>query len=170
MATLGEVIDGVTAASKKASEAKTALEQAEDLAGDAQALFAIALEGDTTGDKDAILGRFAETIKGIKELWKTLVDGITRAESVLKAVRTATPASSFAKPASRRAADTNHSGWPAADQRRAADGRTAAAPARACRGITSRPAAHRDRRYRAEDPRPMGRPRRVDTARGQRAR
>ncbi|MFE2755435.1 DddA-like double-stranded DNA deaminase toxin [Actinosynnema sp. NPDC059335] len=108
------MIDGVTAAGRKAFEAKTALEQAEDLAEDAQALLAIALEGDTTGDKDAVLGRIAETVKGIKELWKTLVDGITRTEAVLSAVRgTATPPpTSPSSPPAAQPAPTTPAGQP----------------------------------------------------------
>lgn len=87
MATLGEVAESLAAACEKAADGRAALERAEQLAEDARALFAVALEGSTASDKGAVLDGLAETVKDIKALWKVLDDGIDAAEALLDVPR-----------------------------------------------------------------------------------
>jgi hypothetical protein len=87
VASLGEVAESVSAACARASKCKDALASAQGLAEDAQTLFAIALEGDTTGDKDKILTNFAEVVTGVNDLWKALDKGMSIADAVLVRLR-----------------------------------------------------------------------------------
>ncbi|MBB5804421.1 hypothetical protein F4560_004189 [Saccharothrix ecbatanensis] len=87
MASLGEVAASVSAACDKASKCKDALAAAQDLAEAAEALFAMALEGDTTGDKDKILAVLAEVVTGVNDLWRSLAKGMDHAQAVLTRLR-----------------------------------------------------------------------------------
>jgi hypothetical protein len=80
VASLGEVAEKVSAACDRASKCKDALALAQDLTEDAQAVFAMALEGDTTGDKDKVLAVFAEVVTGINDLWIALDKGMGHAQ------------------------------------------------------------------------------------------
>lgn len=87
VASLGEVAASVSAACDKASKCKDALAAAQDLTEDAEALFAMALEGDTTGDKDKILASLAEVVTGVRHLWKTLAKGMDHAQAALDTIQ-----------------------------------------------------------------------------------
>ncbi|MFC6093925.1 DddA-like double-stranded DNA deaminase toxin [Saccharothrix lopnurensis] len=76
MASPDEMTAAVAAACDKASKGKEALGRAGDLAEEASTLLTIALEGGTTGDKDALLATFQNVVEGINALWRMLGTGM----------------------------------------------------------------------------------------------
>ncbi|WP_367127455.1 hypothetical protein [Saccharothrix sp. HUAS TT1] len=77
----------VSGACDKASKCKDSPASAQDLIEGSQTLFAIALEGDRTGDKDEILANLEEVVNGVKVLWTALSKGIDHAQAVLDAIQ-----------------------------------------------------------------------------------
>ncbi len=115
MASTGDVAARIRGACGKAEEARTALEQAEDLALDAHAVLAGVLTGVTHLESDtaAMLAEFTKVTDGCKGyLWPLLNEAVKAAESIaarLEGAATASPAPETRKP-------VQQSQWPPAGQ------------------------------------------------------
>lgn len=105
MASTGDVAAQVRAACKKAEEARTALEQAEDLAEEAHDMLAWALDGSSRLESDvaAMLARFGNVKDGLKGyLWPLITEVLRAAESIVARMEgdgTASPAHASQRPA-----------------------------------------------------------------------
>ncbi|WP_433262547.1 DddA-like double-stranded DNA deaminase toxin [Actinosynnema sp. CS-041913] len=105
MASVGDVAAGVRAACEKGGQARTALEQAEDLAQEAHAMLARALEGAHHLEADAaqVLAAFTGMVDACKGyLWPLLNEAVKGAESYadrLAAESTPAPAPTSQRPA-----------------------------------------------------------------------
>ncbi|CCH29314.1 hypothetical protein BN6_19930 [Saccharothrix espanaensis DSM 44229] len=83
MASLRAVAEAVVNAQAKARECEEALNATLNLVEDAQALLAVALEGDSTGEKDALLATLADVVRGVKDQLKVLDRAVGHTESFL---------------------------------------------------------------------------------------
>ncbi|WP_433259875.1 DddA-like double-stranded DNA deaminase toxin [Actinosynnema sp. CS-041913] len=105
MASLGEVAARVRVACRKAAQARTALEQAEDLTQEAHDVLARALDGARHLESDAtqMLSAFTRVVDGCRGyLWPLLNEAVKNAESLadrLAAEVLAYPASTTRRPA-----------------------------------------------------------------------
>ncbi len=105
MASIGDVAAQIKVACEKAEEARTALEQAEDLASEAHDTLARALAGSAGLESETaiVLVEFAKVTDGCKGyLWPLITEAVKAAESIaarLAGRRTAPPAPEARKPA-----------------------------------------------------------------------
>jgi hypothetical protein len=82
MASIEEVRAAIAQAIEKAGQSAAALQQAADLAEDAQALLSTAVQGSAQSDADQANAQFAEVISGVSDLQKHLGAGISQAEGI----------------------------------------------------------------------------------------
>ncbi|MEU4763437.1 hypothetical protein ACIQMJ_02220 [Actinosynnema sp. NPDC091369] len=82
MASIEEVRAAIAQAVEKAGQSVNALQQAADLAEDAQALLSTATQGSVQADVEQANARFAEVVSGVTDLQKHLGAGISQAESI----------------------------------------------------------------------------------------
>lgn len=94
MSSLRDVAAQVSQACDQASKCRDALGVAQDLAEDAQAILATALEGSGDSDAEGSVADFGEVVKGVVDLWRILGSGMDHAQAVLDAVTGGIPRSS----------------------------------------------------------------------------
>ncbi|PRY46496.1 hypothetical protein [Umezawaea tangerina] len=82
MASIEEVRAAIAQAIEKAGQSAAALQQAADLAEDAQALLSSAVQGSAQSDAEQANAQFAEVVNGVSDLQKHLGAGISQAESI----------------------------------------------------------------------------------------
>ncbi|MEV0679805.1 hypothetical protein AB0I60_25090 [Actinosynnema sp. NPDC050436] len=82
MASIEDVRSAIAQAVEKATQSQQALQQAADLAEDAQALLSTATQGSVQADVEQANGQFAEVVSGVSDLQKFLGAGISQAESI----------------------------------------------------------------------------------------
>lgn len=82
MASIEEVRAAIAQAVDKADQSVKALQQAADLAEDAQALLSTATQGSAQGDVEQANAQFAAVVNGVSDLQKHLGAGISQAESI----------------------------------------------------------------------------------------
>lgn len=82
MASIEEVRAAIAQAVEKGGQSAAALQQAADLAEDAQALLSTATQGSMQADVEQANAHFAEVANGVGELQKFLGSGISQAESI----------------------------------------------------------------------------------------
>ncbi|WP_447005483.1 hypothetical protein ACRAKI_02805 [Saccharothrix isguenensis] len=82
MASIEEVRAAIAQAVEKADQGIKALQQAADLAGEAQALLSTATQGSNQADVEQANASFAEVVNGVSDLQQHLGHGIAQAESI----------------------------------------------------------------------------------------
>lgn len=82
MASIEEVRAAIAQATEKARASAAALQQAAELAEDAQALLGVALQGSTQSDAEQANAQFAQVVSGVGDLQKFLGAGISQAEGI----------------------------------------------------------------------------------------
>jgi hypothetical protein len=82
MASIEEVRAAIAQAIEKAGQSAAALQQAAELAEDAQALLSTAVQGSAQSDAEQANAQFAEVVSGVGDLQKHLGAGISQAESI----------------------------------------------------------------------------------------
>ncbi len=91
MSSSGDVAAQVSQACDKASQCRNALAVAQDLAEDAQAILAAALEGSGEPDADGAVANFGEVVTGVVDLWGILGSGMNHAQAVLDVLTGGSP-------------------------------------------------------------------------------
>lgn len=86
MASLGEVGDGLDRVLNKAAEAGAALQNAAELAEDAQRLLVSAAEGSLQADVETTNAQFVEAVRGIGELHQHLGAGMDGTQKILNSL------------------------------------------------------------------------------------
>jgi uncharacterized phage infection (PIP) family protein YhgE len=82
MASIEEVRAAIAQAVEKAGQSAAALQQAAELAEDAQALLSTATQGSVQADVEQANAQFAEVVNGVGDLQNYLGAGISGAESI----------------------------------------------------------------------------------------
>ncbi|MEU5694886.1 hypothetical protein [Actinosynnema sp. NPDC020468] len=82
MASIEEVRAAIAQAVDKAGQSAQALQQAADLAEDAQALLRQATQGSDQSDVEQANAQFAQVVSGVGDLRKHLEAGITQADGI----------------------------------------------------------------------------------------
>jgi hypothetical protein len=82
MASIEEVRAAIAQAIEKAGQSAAALQQAADLAEDAQALLSNAVQGSGQGDAEQVNAQFAQVVSGVGDLQQHLSSGISGAEGI----------------------------------------------------------------------------------------
>jgi len=82
MTNIQEVRAAIAKAIEKAGQSSAALQQAADLAEDAQALLSTAVQGSAQSDAEQANAQFADVISGVSDLQKRLSAGISQAEGI----------------------------------------------------------------------------------------
>ncbi|XVV04436.1 hypothetical protein ACQPW3_03185 [Actinosynnema sp. CA-248983] len=82
MASIEEVRAAIAQAVEKAGQSAQALQQAADLAEDAQALLSTATQGSAQADVEQANAQFAEVVSGVTDLQKFLAAGINQADNI----------------------------------------------------------------------------------------
>lgn len=82
MTSIQDVRAAIAQATEKAQASAAALQQAADLAEDAQALLNTAVQGSNQSDVDKTKAQFAKVVSGTADLQKHLAAGISQAEGI----------------------------------------------------------------------------------------
>ncbi|SDO83340.1 hypothetical protein [Lentzea jiangxiensis] len=82
MASIEEVRAAIAQAIDKASQSQSALQQAADLAEDAQQLLTSVTQGSAQADVETTNAQFAQVVSGVSELQNYLGAGISGAEGI----------------------------------------------------------------------------------------
>jgi len=82
MASIEEVRAAIAQAIEKAQGSAAALQQAAELAEDAQALLSTAIQGSAQSDAEQANAQFAQVVSGVGDLQKFLGAGISQAEGI----------------------------------------------------------------------------------------
>ncbi|QFZ16542.1 hypothetical protein [Saccharothrix syringae] len=82
MASIEDVRGSIQQAIEKANQSVSALQQAADLADDAQDLLRAATQGSNQSEVEQVNARFAEVASAVADLQKSLLAGISQAEGI----------------------------------------------------------------------------------------
>ena len=82
MASIEEVRAAIAQAIDKASQSQSALQQAAELAEDAQQLLTSVTQGSVQGDVETTNAQFQQVVQGVSELQNYLGAGISGAEGI----------------------------------------------------------------------------------------